>query len=41
LSFEVPYVPDGPSSYSVTVTHRGTRVIPNIEAHGFVRLTIG
>jgi hypothetical protein len=41
LSFEVRDVPDGLSSYSVTVTHRGTQVIPNGQGHGFVRLTIG
>jgi hypothetical protein len=41
LTFEVRDVPDGLSSYSLTVTHRGTQVFPNDQAHGFVRLTIG
>jgi hypothetical protein len=41
LTFEVRDVPDGLSSYSLTVTHRGTQVFPNGQAHGFVRLTIG
>ena len=41
MSFEVPNVPDGLSSYSVTVTHRGTQVIPKDQAHGEARLTLG
>ena len=39
--FEVPKVPDGLPSYSVTVTHRGTQVIPKDQAHDVVRLTLG
>jgi hypothetical protein len=41
MTFEVPKVPDGLPSYSVTVTHRGTRVIPEDQAHDVVRLTLG
>ena len=41
MTFEVPKVPDGLPSYSVTVTHRGTQVIPKDQAHGEVRLTLG
>ena len=41
MTFEVPKVPDGLPSYSVTVTHRGTQVIPKDQAHDVVRLTLG
>lgn len=41
LSFSVPGVPDGLSSYSLTISHRGTQVIPSAEAHSGVALTLG
>jgi len=41
MGFSVPDVPDGLSSYSVTVSHRGTQVVPPSEAHAGMALTIG
>lgn len=39
--FTVPSVPDGLSSYSVTISHRGTQVFQPAQAHSGVALTIG
>jgi hypothetical protein len=41
LPFDVPDVPAGLQSYSVTVSHRGTQVVSSIEAHTGVNLTLG
>ncbi|HEY3712850.1 MAG TPA: hypothetical protein VGL64_25960 [Amycolatopsis sp.] len=41
LGFTVNDVPDGLSSYVVTVSHRGDRVVSPTEAHAGVELTIG
>ncbi|MFE0025210.1 hypothetical protein [Amycolatopsis sp. NPDC059021] len=41
LSFAVRDVPDGLPSYVLTISHRGSRVIPASEAHDGVRLVIG
>jgi hypothetical protein len=41
LLFEVSGVPDGLASYSLTISHRGTRVLSPAEAHASVELTLG
>lgn len=41
LNFAVQNVPDGLSSYVLTISHRGARVVPAAEAHDGVKLTIG
>ena len=41
LSFSVPNVPDGLPTYSLTISHRGTQVIPSAEAHSGVALSLG
>jgi hypothetical protein len=41
IPFTVSSIPEGPSSYSVTITHRGTQVVSATEAHGGLALTIG
>lgn len=41
LPFSVPGVPDGLPTYSLTISHRGTQVIPSSEAHSGVALTLG
>lgn len=41
MPFAVPEVPDGLSSYVVTISHRGTQVVTATEAHGGLKLTIG
>lgn len=41
LPFEVPNVPSGLASYSVTVSHRGTQVVSSEEAQTGVNLTLG
>lgn len=40
LSFLVPDVPDGLSSYSVTVSHRGTQVVRGASVHDDVDLVL-
>lgn len=41
MPFSVPHVPDGLSSYSVTISHRGTQVESPAAAHGSIDLSIG
>lgn len=41
LPFDVPNVPLGLASYSVTISHRGTQVVSSAEAHTGVNLTLG
>lgn len=40
MPFTVPAVKDGLSSYSVTISHRGTQVVSAADAHGDVILSI-
>lgn len=40
MPFTVPDVKDGLSSYSVTISHRGTQVVSAADAHGDVILSI-
>lgn len=40
MPFTVTHVKDGLSSYSVTISHRGTQVFTSVNAHSGVTLTI-
>ncbi|GHF61101.1 hypothetical protein FHX82_002737 [Amycolatopsis bartoniae] len=40
MLFEVPGVPDDLPTYSITVSHRGTQVVPSVQAHDTVKFEL-